>query len=112
MQILSTNHIRIHRLRKAVLALRALKLPVSQMIIRILSNGDALPVGAIEDLIRSDFQKRITQSNVSQHLSLLRRQRIVIYTKAGQMHFYRINTVRMTQIVNALNNFFYENKTV
>jgi ArsR family transcriptional regulator len=73
------------KISKIRLIIRAVKHPVNIRIIELLLEGKKRSVGEIASHIN------ISQPIVSQHLSLLRKTKIVGVAKVGRMVFYHIN---------------------
>lgn len=85
----------------AIKLLNDLRLPVCRQLIKILASSHmALTV---TDLIKLT---RLEQSVISQHLSKLRRHKVVYVEKDGKYHYYSINEDRIIAINRAINNFF------
>lgn len=81
-------------LRKAVLVLRAINHKLRQSIIDLLSENEHMTVTDIY------IKLRLEQSVASQHLAILRRAKVVITTRQGKFIYYSLNTERLAQIVD------------
>ena len=79
-------------IREASLLLRALNNKVRQHILRLLEQHQRLTVTEI--LIRL----RLLQSITSQHLSVLRRQQIVVTKREGKNIYYELNHTRLMEV--------------
>ncbi len=81
-------------LRKAVLVLRAVNHKLRQKIIDLLENGETMTVTDIY------IKLRLEQSVASQHLAILRRAGVVDTERQGKFIYYSLNTNRLEQISN------------
>lgn len=98
------NDVRIDKasLRKAVLLLRAIRLPICRKIISAL---DEMGEACVSDLVDKLSSDKIVQPVVSRHLGLLRRHKIVIIRSSGQKHYYKLNYATINKITNAIQKF-------
>lgn len=69
--------------------------PVRVRILEILTAGDEVPVSALIDDLH------IEASHLSQHLSVLRRHRLVLSTRRGSQVFYRPASPEVTNLLHA-----------
>jgi DNA-binding transcriptional ArsR family regulator len=80
-------------------ALQAMAHPMRLKILCILSSGE-VPVLDLVDALGT------TQSNISQHLAVLREQNIVVTRKDGVQVFYRIEDPRVVQMIEMTRSVF------
>ncbi len=78
--------------KKASLLLRALNNKFRQQILKLLEQHHRLTVTEIL------IHLRLLQSITSQHLSVLRRQGIVITRREGKNIYYELNSVRLQEV--------------
>jgi ArsR family transcriptional regulator, virulence genes transcriptional regulator len=86
-----------NKLRKGVLALRAVNHPLRQEIIEMLQGKDNTTVTDIY------LKLRIEQSVASQHLAILRRADIVNAERDGKFIYYSLNQSRLSAIAQLVN---------
>jgi len=89
------------RIKKASYCLKALAHPIRLEIIQALKEGP-LCVADIEEIVGS------TQSNVSQHLALLRERNIVQYKRDKNQIYYYVNNWRIFQLLSLVREIFCE----
>jgi DNA-binding transcriptional ArsR family regulator len=89
-------------LRKSVLMLRVILLPVSRKIIEALDEEREMHVSGLVEKFESE---KIAQPVVSLHLGLLRKYKLVIVRTSGQKHYYKLNYDTITNITNAIKKF-------
>jgi DNA-binding transcriptional ArsR family regulator len=87
------------RLEKAARCLRVLAHPIRLMIIHLLGDGE-LSVQELEKAVG------ISQSSVSQHLSLLKDKEILESRRVAQQVFYRLRDPRMLQLTAIARELF------
>jgi ArsR family transcriptional regulator len=78
---------------------QALSHPTRIHIVECLRNGE-LPVGAILERLS------VEPANLSQHLSLLRGQRLVIGRKAGNQVFYSLRDALLIEVLDTMRRYF------
>lgn len=86
-----------NQLRKAVLVLRAVNHDLRQAMIELLHESDRLTVTEIY------VKLRLEQSVASQHLAILRRAGVVNTHREGKYIYYSINTDRLVEINELVN---------
>lgn len=77
-------------------ALRAIAHPVRLRVLQLLKERHELTVGEL--LTRSFVVQGYSQSALSQHLSVLRREGLVATRKDSQRVYYRLQTDRIAQL--------------
>ncbi|CAK7069385.1 MAG: hypothetical protein KER_03035 [Kerstersia gyiorum] len=82
----------------ASIFLRAVGNPVRLQVLQLLDENDEMSVGSLMQRLDSD----ISQSALSQHLTLLRAHGLVTYRRASQTLYYRIADTRVTALLAAL----------
>ncbi|MCK9376046.1 MAG: metalloregulator ArsR/SmtB family transcription factor [Syntrophobacterales bacterium] len=87
------------RLEKAARCLKVLAHPIRLMIIHLLGDGE-LSVQELEKAIG------ISQSSMSQHLSLLKDKEILESRRAAQQVFYRLRDPRLLQLTAITRELF------
>ena len=86
-------------LERTASAMKALAHPLRLHIVSLLTDGP-LCAGEIEKLSGS------TQSNVSQHLSVLRREKVVQVERQGNKLFYHVNNWRIFKLISLARGVF------
>lgn len=84
--------------RKAALILRAVNHKLRQQILELLEENEK---STVTDLY---IRLRIEQSVCSQMLAILRRAEVVITERNGKFIYYRVNTERIAQIKQLVEN--------
>ena len=87
------------RLERAARCLKVLAHPIRLMIIHLLGEGE-LSVQELEKAVG------ISQSSMSQHLSLLRDKEILESRRAAQQVFYRLRDPRLLQLTAITRELF------
>jgi DNA-binding transcriptional ArsR family regulator len=87
------------RLERAARCLKVLAHPIRLMIIHLLGEGE-LSVQELEKAVG------ISQSSMSQHLSLLRDKEILESRRAAQQVFYRLRDPRLLQLTTITRELF------
>jgi ArsR family transcriptional regulator len=87
------------RLERAARCLRVLAHPIRLMIIHLLGEGE-LSVQELEKALG------ISQSNVSQHLGLLKDKEILESRRVAQQVFYRVKDPRLLQLTAITRELF------
>lgn len=85
-------------LTQASVLLRASGNPVRLQVLQLLDENDEMSVGSLIQRLDSD----ISQSALSQHLTLLRYHGLVSYRRQAQTLYYRISDPRVTALLAAL----------
>jgi DNA-binding transcriptional ArsR family regulator len=98
MNIMNNEYIRA-RLEKAARCLKVLAHPIRLMIIHLLGDGE-LSVQELEKAVG------ISQSSVSQHLSLLKDKEILESRRVAQQVFYRLRDPRLLQLTAITRELF------
>jgi DNA-binding transcriptional ArsR family regulator len=98
MNIMNDEYIR-ERLEKAARCLKVLAHPIRLMIIHLLGEGE-LSVQELEKAVG------ISQSSVSQHLSLLKDKEILESRRVAQQVFYRLRDPRLLQLTAITRELF------
>lgn len=80
---------------------QALAHPTRIAILELLSEGELSAGRLIERL-------GIEQSNVSQHLAILRAKQVVMNRKAGNQVFYSIRNPALIEILSLMRQYFYD----
>ncbi len=88
----SAPDINFYNLKKAAMILRALTHKLRQQIIATIYVNKRLTVTEIY------VKLRLEQSVASQHLSILRKARVVLTEREGKFIYYKINSLRLTEI--------------
>lgn len=86
-------------MEKEIIILKALAHPLRLEIIKLLSNQKCLCVCKIQDYFEA------TQSNLSQHLKILKDAGILVSKKTGGWVYYSLKNERITEIVAVLKSF-------
>jgi DNA-binding transcriptional ArsR family regulator len=90
------NHLEIKNLKKAVLLLKSMNHPLRVSILKMIHTKKDITVTEI-------YRKlKIEQSVVSQHLALLRNNKIVTTNKDGRFVRYKINYDRIDEITKVV----------
>lgn len=87
------------RLERAARCLRVLAHPIRLMIIHLLGQGE-LSVQELEKAVG------VSQSSVSQHLSLLKDKEILESRRVAQQVFYRLNNPRLLELIAITRELF------
>jgi DNA-binding transcriptional ArsR family regulator len=80
---------------------QALAHPTRIAIVEQLREGELSAGSLIERL-------QLAQANGSQHLSVLRRKRILIDRKEGNQVFYRVRDPRIVEVLDVMKVYFYD----
>jgi len=87
------------RLEKAARCLRTMAHPVRLMIIHLLSQREY----SVQEL---EKELGASQSNISQHLSLLKDKEILVSRRAAQQVFYRLHNPRFMDLISLTRELF------
>jgi len=87
------------KLEKAARCLRTLAHPTRLMILHLLAQGER----SVQELEKA---LETSQSNVSQHLNLLKDKDILVSRRAAQQVFYRLNNPRFLDLVALTRELF------
>lgn len=85
-------------LTQASVLLRASGNPVRLQVLQLLDENDEMSVGTLIQRLDAD----ISQSALSQHLTLLRTHGLVAYRRQAQTLYYRIADTRVTALLASL----------
>lgn len=85
--------------RRASALLKAMSNPTRLMVLCQLAQGER-SVGELEGAVE------LSQSGLSQHLALLRRERIVVTRRAGQTIFYSLASAEAVAVMRTLYDIF------
>jgi DNA-binding transcriptional ArsR family regulator len=91
-------------LNNAAELLRAMAHPVRIAILRLLSNGKALTVSEIHEILN------IEQSTASHHLSIMKSRNIVVAKRKGKNIYYTISHERIKNILTCIQQCLPEAK--
>jgi DNA-binding transcriptional ArsR family regulator len=80
---------------------QALAHPTRIAIVEQLREGELSAGSLIERL-------KLAQANGSQHLSVLRRKRILVDRKEGNQVFYRVRDPRIIEVLDVMRVYFYD----
>lgn len=84
---------------KAARSLKAMSHPLRLKILCVLGNNAV----SVQDIVE---QVGTSQSNISQHLSILRDKNILGYKKEANKVFYYIDDVRMLKLIEMMRDVF------
>jgi DNA-binding transcriptional ArsR family regulator len=84
---------------QAALAMKAIAHPLRLKILCVLANGEL----SVQDIVE---QVGTSQSNISQHLSILRDKAVLYTRKDANRVFYRIGDVRIIKLVGMMRDVF------
>lgn len=87
------------RLEKAARCLRTMAHPLRLMIIHLLSQREY----SVQEL---EKELGASQSNISQHLSLLKDKEILASRRLAQQVFYRLNNPRLVDLISLTRELF------
>lgn len=93
------NQIKKDRLEKAARCLRTMAHPLRLMIIHLLSQREF----SVQEL---EKELGASQSNVSQHLTLLKDKEIVASRRVAQQVFYRLDNPRFMDLISLTRELF------
>ena len=83
----------------AALAMKAIAHPLRLKILCVLANGEL----SVQDIVE---QVGTSQSNISQHLSILRDKAVLTTRKDANRVYYRINDARIIKLVSMTRDVF------
>jgi DNA-binding transcriptional ArsR family regulator len=84
---------------QAALAMKAIAHPLRLKILCVLANGEL----SVQDIVE---QVGTSQSNISQHLSILRDKAVLYTRKDANRVYYRIGDVRIIKLVGMMRDVF------
>lgn len=98
MNIMNNEYLR-ERLERAARCLKVLAHPVRLRIIHLLGEGEC----SVQELER---QVGVSQSNISQHLNLLKDKEILESRRVAQQVFYRLKNPRVLELTTITRELF------
>ena len=88
----------------AATCIKAMAHPLRLKILFILSNGEKI---SVQNLVK---KVGTTQSNISQHLSLLKQMGILVCDRQANKSFYKIATPEVTNFMGSIHAVFVDSK--
>jgi ArsR family transcriptional regulator len=93
------NEYSLEKIEKAARCLRALAHPTRLLIIHLLGQGER----AVQEL---EKELGASQSNISQHLNLLKDKEILVSRRVAQQVFYRLRNPRFLELTALTRELF------
>lgn len=88
----------------AATCIKAMAHPLRLKILFILANGEKVSVQQLVDQVGT------TQSNISQHLSLLKQMGILVCERQANKSFYKIKNAQVVNFMDSIRGVFIESK--